>query len=649
MASATRSVRPISLGNVTIEDEFWRPFLRRNRVKTIEHQYEQLEETGTLENFRRARDAETGGFSGMWFQDSDAYKWLEAASYVLAGQEEPELRDRVEDVISLIAGAQRGDGYLNTYFDLEEPGKRWTNLHMMHELYCGGHLIEAAVAHYRATEEETLLDVACSFADHIADMFGDQLDGVPGHEGIELALVKLARATGDDRYLDLASYFVDLRGGDDRLAWELAHLDGIAGADADFASVGGSMPEIARSLWLDEDEYDGRYGQAHEPLREQAAVEGHAVRAMYLFAGAADVAMETNDEALLRALERLWENMTRRRMYVTGGIGPEAAHEGFTTDYDLPNESAYAETCAAIGSVFWNQRMFELTGEAKYAELIERTLYNAVLPGVSLDGTAFFYENPLASSGDHHRKGWFQCACCPPNLARLFASLGGYLYARDINDDRLYVSQYVGSDVSTSVRGVDVDLSVRTDLPLQGSVELVVEPNEPTAFELALRVPDWCERAMVSVNGTEYAVDDGTDYLTLDRTWDGDRVDVEFETSTVLLRAHPSVEADAGRVALKRGPLVYCAEETDNDRPLHQYELLESGSIETEYRGSLLNGVTLLTCEARAPDPSSWAGDLYARSEQTNAENASLTAVPYYAWDNRDSGRMQVWVRSGRA
>jgi len=349
---------PIAVGDVTVDDEFWSPWIERNREVTVEYQYDQLEASGTLENFRRVADGQEGGFQGMWFQDSVAYKWLEAASYELAMADDPDpdpdLRERVDEVVELVAGAQREDGYLNTYFQLVEPSKRWTNLHLMHELYCGGHLIEAAVAHYRATGERSLLDVGIAFADHVDEVFGDEIEGVPGHEEIELALARLYHVTGQQRYLDLAQYFVDLRGHDDRLAWETAHVEEIGGhAYADLpGGRGDELMDLAGNLFLEDGAYSGSYAQAHEPVREQETVEGHSVRAMYLFAAATDLAAETGDEALWDAMNRLWENMTTRRLYVTGGIGPEHDHEGFTEDYDLPNRTAYAETCAAIGSVF---------------------------------------------------------------------------------------------------------------------------------------------------------------------------------------------------------------------------------------------------------------------------------------------------------
>ena len=637
MSSQKATADGISLSEVAIDDDFWSPRRERNRDVTISYQYEQLEESGTLENFRRVDAGESGGFQGMWFQDTDAYKWIEAASYVLSQRDDPELEAKVDEVISLIADAQQPDGYLNTYFSLVEPENRWTNLHMMHELYCAGHLIEAAVAHYRATGKETLLEVAVDFADLVDDVFGDEVEGVPGHEEIELALLKLYRVTDETRYLDLAKYFIDLRGKEDRLAWEIDNPETLGGAEYE----DGEVISAARSVFTHEDgTYDGRYAQAHEPLREQETVEGHSVRAMYLFAAATDLAIETGEDELIEALEGLWTNMTTKRMYVTGGLGPEEAHEGFTTDYDLRND-AYAETCAAIGSVYWNQRLFELTGEAKYADLIERTLYNGFLAGVSLDGTEFFYENPLESDGDHHRKGWFTCACCPPNAARLLASLGEYVYGQ--RDSALYVNQYLGSTVSTTVDGATVELSQDSSLPWTGEVTIDVDAGG-ASVPIRLRIPEWAESSTVTVNGEELnAPSEG--YLEVDREWDDGRIELTFEQTVTQLEAHPEVAADAGRVALKRGPLVYCLEAVDNDRPLHQYEA-PSTSVSTEHRPDLLEGVTVIEGEASVPDQQGWDGELYRPADETARKRTEFTAIPYYAWDNREPGAMRVWIRS---
>ncbi|QLG27810.1 glycoside hydrolase family 127 protein [Halorarum halophilum] len=639
-------LRRLPLTAVTIDDDFWSPRREVNRDVTVDHQYEQLEAGGCLDNFRRAA-GDGGEFEGMWFEDSDAYKWIEAASYAQASEPTPERRERLDRVVSLVAAAQEPDGYLDTYFQLVEPDRKWTNLAMMHELYCAGHLIEAAVAHHEVTGGTSLLDVALALADHVDGVFGpDGRDGVPGHEGIELALVELSRVTGERRYLDLAEFFVDRRGApDSRLKWETLNLDEIAGsADVD---------EGTRSVFLDDDgAHDRRYAQDHAPLRQQSTAEGHAVRAMYLYSGATDLLLAgAGDEELREALERLWENVTTRRSYVTGGIGPERAHEGFTDDYDLPNATAYAETCAAVGSVMWNERMARLTGESRFVDALETALYNGFLAGVSLDGTEFFYENPLESDGDHHRAGWFDCACCPPNVARLLASLERYVYAA--GDGAAYVDLFVEGWADVDIGGTAVTLSQWTDYPWDGDVTVEVEAVDGSAgtaeFDLNLRLPGWCDDPSLAVNGDPVPIDATGGYATLDRKWRaGDTVALSLPMPVERLVAHPEVEADAGRVALRRGPLVYCLEGVDNDRPLHHLRVPTDSDVTAEFDEDLLGGVTVLSGDAVAPRVEEWADELYRPADDCEVESASFTAVPYYAWDNREASAMRVWVDAAK-
>jgi len=627
--------RPLPQEAVAVTDGFWGERRATNRDVTIRHQYDQLEESGCLDNFRRAAGDADGEFEGMWFADTDAYKWLEAASDAQRSDPDPERAERIDAVIELIAAAQAPDGYLDTYFQIEAPDGRWSNLNMMHELYCAGHLIEAATAHHRATGERSLLDVAVGVADLLCDVFGpDGRDGAPGHEEVELALVDLYRVTETERYLDLAEHFVDVRGTEaSRLRWEFEHLDEIAGPD--------DVKEGSTHVFLDDGDYDGQYAQDHAPLREQAAVQGHAVRAMYLFSAAADLLLEgRGDDALADALDRLWTNMTERRLYVTGGIGPAHGHEGFTEDYDLPNESAYAETCAAVGSVFWTHRLAQLDRDARYADLIERTLYNGFLAGVSTDGTEFFYVNPLASDGDHHREGWFECACCPPNVARLLASLEAYLYLRD--DDTLYVEQYVGSEAT--VDGATV--TQHSEFPWDETATFAFDAA--ASIDLALRVPSWAESVSVAVDGESVSTDREDGYTVLQRDFAaGDTVTVEFGMAPTTVAAHPDVDADAGRLALQRGPLVYCLEDADNDRPVGHLRLPADGDVRAE-SADALGGVTTLVGDARAPKMDGWARSLYRDVEDCEMAVAEFTAVPYYAWDNREDGAMRVWVPAAR-
>ena len=646
---ATAESLPIS--DVELDDDFWTPRVETNREVTIAHQYDQLEANGCLANFRRvAAAADPAGtdadFEGPMFVDSDAYKWLEAASYVLANRDDPDLRERVDAVVDLVADAQQDDGYLHTYFQLAEPEKKWTNLAVMHELYCAGHLFEAAVAHHRATGSDDLLEVATAFADHVDDVFGpDGRDGVPGHEEIELALVKLSRVTGETRYLDLAQYFLDARGQDPSpLADELANIDEIGGAT--FSHHGRTAAEGARDHFLRNGEYDGSYAQDHAPIREQATVEGHSVRAMYCFTGVTSLLQERGDEALWTAMDRLWENMTKQRMYVTGGIGSEHRHEGFTEDYDLPNDTAYAETCAAIGSVFWNRRLFELTADPKYTDLIERTLYSGFLAGVGASGDRFFYVNPLESDGDHRRKEWFYVACCPPNAARLLASLERYVYARGTDGSTLYVNQFVGGSVDTKLGDERVAFTQSTGAPWDGDVAVEFTHEDPVRFDLRVRVPEWATDVEAIVDGAPVEVSETDGYLSVEREWDsGDELAVSFDRSVEVLAADPRVRADAGRVALRWGPLVYCVEDADHEAPVESLAV-DPGSLdpEPEHDPDLLGGVTVLRGEGTATDPDSWEGTLYRPVDAVERTETEVVAVPYYAWGNREAGSMTVWV-----
>lgn len=644
-------ITPVHQWDVTIDDSFWSPYLERVRETMLDYQYDQLETSGCLENFRAAAGRGDAEFQGMWFVDTDAYKWIEAASYVLETGESAELRERVDEVVELIAEAQADDGYLDTWITLEYPDRRWTNLSMGHELYCAGHLIEAAVAHYRATGDERLLNVATAFADLIDDVFGPEgRTGTPGHEEVELALVRLFRVTDDERYLDLATFFVERRGRGD-LEAEFENTEGRAGSEG--------MWDGTRGALFDGDEYDGSYAQDHAPVREQATTEGHSVRATYLYAAMADLVIETGDAELFAALSSLWENMTERRTYVTGGIGSTHEGERFTEDYHLPNETSYAETCASVGSIFWNHRMFQLTGEARFPELVERTLYNAFLAGVSLDLTEFFYANAHEVGPDGHalsatddsrfsneRQGWFECACCPPNAARLLTSLGGYLYARS-DEPAVYVNQFVGSEASLVVDDADVTLRQETSFPWDGDVTLTTDVDDPVEFALRVRVPEWSRDVSVSVDGASVPVDTSGDYLAVEREWaDGDELALEFGMRPERLVAHPSVDDDRGKIALRRGPLVYCLEGVDHDRPLHHYAIDDESAIEVTRRPDLLRGVTTLEGTAAVPDREEWMDSLYRRAEDTSRTDATFTAIPCYAWANRTPGEMRVWLES---
>jgi uncharacterized protein len=614
-------LRPVPLTAVALTDDFWAPRRAINRSVTIPSQYQLCEETGRIDNFRRAAGAIDGSFQGIYFNDSDVYKWLEAAAWALAEAPDPAIEQLIESTIATIAAAQRPDGYLNTFFALERADERWTN-HDLHEMYCAGHLFQAAVAHYRATGKTSLLDVAGRFADHICDTFGPEEQGkrfgADGHPEIELALVELFRATGERRYLDQAEYFVDARGYG-RLGKPYGHR----------------RPE---------------YHQDHQPLREMDTLVGHAVRALYLNAGAADLHAETGEAALRTALERMWQAMTSRLMYVNGGLGARYEGEAFGVDYELPNARAYTETCAAIGSVMWSWRMLMLDGDARYADLIENTLYNAVLPGLSLAGDLYFYQNPLADAGTHRREPWFGTACCPPNVARTLAALPGYFYS--ISDRGIWTHLYgVNTARIPLADGQVVELAQQTRYPWDG--ELAIEIRGAGEFSLYLRIPAWCESsAALSVNDQPQPVTLAPgSYAELRRAWaPGDRVRLQLPMPVRQVECHPYVTENAGRVALTRGPLLYCVEAIDHPGiDLRDLALPDGAALAPMERPDLLGGVVTLEGDAELASPEAWHGQLYraAGGAETQSAQRSLPmrAVPYYAWGNREPGQMRVWLR----
>ena len=633
-AATTFAWRPAPLAAVVIDDSFWSPRRRVNREQTIPFQYAQCQDTGRIDALRLTwRPGDQPVPHPFW--DSDVAKWIEAASYSLATHPDPALDAQVDAVIALLASAQQPDGYLNTYFTLVRPEDRWTDLRDAHELYCAGHLIEAGVAHFQATGKRSLLAVVQRYADYIATVFGrapGQKRGYCGHEEIELALVKLYRATGEDRYLRLAQYFVDERGTQPYYFDQEAETRGTPGYFEGHRSHG--HLRAARE-----------YNQAHLPVREQTEVVGHAVRAMYLTTAMADLAGETGDPTLRDACRRLWDHLCARRLYLTGGIGSAAQNEGFSGDYDLPNESAYAETCAAIGLVFWAHRMVQLEADGRYADVLEQALYNGVLSGVSLDGTRFFYENPLASPGGVSRKPWFGVACCPPNLARLLASLGQYIYSA--NQSAVAVHLYVQGSARFTVHDQEVTVRQETEYPWDGTVRLIVSPRRPVEFALYLRWPGWCREVAVRINGeiVDPAGQIERGYLRLARVWsDGDTVELRMAMPVERVYAHPLVRADVGAVALQRGPLVYCLEEIDNLAPLERVALPPEAPLTAQIEPDLLGGTVIIRGEGRVLDEQGWGDTLY-RHEPSMTRPATLTAVPYHTWNNRGAGRMCVWIR----
>ncbi len=537
------------------------------------------------------------------YNDSDVYKVLEGVAYTLADRRDPELEKRADAIIDLIAAAQLPDGYLDTYYTLVEPQNRWKNVQFGHELYCAGHLIEAAVAYEQATGKHKLLDVARKLADHIDSVFGpDKRHETSGHEEIELALVKLYRTTKEKRYLKLALFFLDQRG----------RADG-------------------RKLF-------GEYAQDTKPIREQTEVVGHAVRAMYLYCAMADAAALTGDEGLLNALDKIWHDVTERKMYVTGGIGPSGGNEGFTFPYDLPNDSAYCETCAAVGMGLWNHRLFLMSGDGKYADVLEREAYNGLISGVSLSGDRFFYVNPLGSTGGHHRVPWFGTSCCPTNIVRYIPAMGERVYAQ--KGDAVWTVLYMGNTAELSLPSGKVKLTEETKYPWEGDVAITVEPEKPFAFDLNLRVPGWCKgEPAVAVNGEKLSgLKPDKGYLHISRTWKaGDVVCLGLPMPVERVYADPHVQADEGRVALQRGPVVYCLEGVDNDGQGRNFVLPKDAKLKATFDKDLLGGVVVIDGEGEAVAGLDGEGKPVVRP-------VTFRAVPYSTWDNRKPGPMAVWL-----
>jgi DUF1680 family protein len=613
---------------VTIEGGLWAARQATNRQLALPHGLRMLEAAGNLDNLRIAAGRSTGRYRGPVFMDSDVYKWLEAAAYEVARVPGDALRSTIDTTIELVGAAQGADGYLNSHYQVAEPGRRWTDFAQGHELYCAGHLFQAAVAHRRATGDDGLLRIARRFAECIDAVFGPgRRAATPGHPEIEMGLVELYRETGERRYLDLARFFVDQRG------------RGLLGPGRFNSSA---------------------YYQDRVPVREASEVEGHAVRATYLATGVADLYLETGDPALLAALNRQWDDLVRHKLYVTGGIGARHLAEALGQPYELPSELAYSETCAAIGSIMWSWRMLLATGESRFADLIERTLYNALLGGVSLDGQRYFYVNPLASNGADERlsrggcrrKEWHLVACCPPNVMRLVASLGHYVATRDPSG--LQIHQYGSARIVTELgSGSTVALRMETAYPWEGRIRLAIEEGSGVPWTLGLRVPGWCRGVAVRLDDREVEVTpDASGYLRLDRAWArGDSVELDLAMEPRLVEAHPWIEATRGRVAIERGPLVYCLEQADHPgAPVADLEIDPAAPLTSRWDGDLLGGVAVVRASGFQVDTASWHHQLYRPARPGPAaarQRVELTAIPYYAWANREPGAMRVWIPRG--
>ncbi|MFX3633958.1 MAG: glycoside hydrolase family 127 protein [Candidatus Pristimantibacillus sp.] len=645
----------IPLKKIKIQDDFWSPYISLVREVVVPYQWEALndriegsEPSHAIQNFKIAAGLEKGSFYGMVFQDSDVAKWLEAVGYLLELKPDTELEKVADEVIDIIAKAQHADGYLNTYFTLKEPEGRWTNLAECHELYCAGHLIEAAVAYYQATEKNKLLQVACRLADCIDEAFGPEdgkIKGYDGHQEIELALVKLYHATDNARYLQLAKFFLDERG-------QNPHF-----YDIEYDKRNGQthFPLLRMAK-------DRSYSQAHLPIRMQQTAEGHAVRVVYMCTGMADVAAETKDRPLLAACHALWRNIVSKRMYITGAIGSMSFGESFSLDYDLPSDTAYAETCASIGLIFFARRMLQIEAKGEYADVLERALYNTVIGGMSRDGKRFFYVNPLEvwpeANGKnrnldhvkHQRQRWFGCACCPPNIARLLASLGFYIYS--FREETLYIHLYIGSHIIMELAGQKVQVIQHSELPWEGNVRFELVMDRSARFTLALRFPSWCDTAEILINDTphllnETSIIDG--YMYINRQWDSkDIVHLMLPMKIKVMKGNPLIRETVGKMALQRGPIVYCMEEADNGSHLHQLIIAKDSEGQTSFHPELLHGLQMIEMPAFRIRGEHWGDQLYLANAGDLLEQTTAKFIPYFAWANREPGEMRVWVNEQR-
>lgn len=627
---------PLPLSKSIIEGGFWGHYQQLVHESTLDAIYHQLETRGPLDALRLNWQPGMPNTPHIYWE-SDVAKWLEAASYTLGRFPDPALEAQVDTVIELLASAQQPDGYLNSYYTVVEPDKSFTNLRDQHELYCAGHLIEAAVAHHEATGKDTLLNVMLRYADLIDTTFGpndDQKHGYPGHEEIELALLRLHRTTGDERYFKLSQYFIEQRG-------QQPHY-----FDEEAFARGGDPSDYRHGSY--------EYNQSHLPIREHTHAVGHAVRATYLYTAVTELAIATGDEELAGVLKRVADSLIQRRMYITGGIGSVRQNEGFTRDYDLPNDTGYAETCAAIGLFFWMYRMVNLTGDSYYANVMERALYNGILSGLSLDGKRFFYENLLAVTRGtektrfppYHRHEWFSVACCPPNISRLIASLNSYLYSQ--GDNEIMVHLYAPGTAQFTIGNQTVTVHQQTNYPWDGNIQLRIELANPAEFSVRLRIPDWCHTYTLHANGEPYNTVSSQGYVSIQREWqNGDTIALSLDMPVERVYAHPLVSANRGRVALQRGPLVYCLEGVDNGEQVDTIVLPREAELKAHFEPDLLGGVVVIEADAlRAVIPESVDGIPYYQTEPQYA-HFHIRAIPYYAWDNRAEGDLLVWIREG--
>lgn len=635
----------ISLNNITIEDAFWNKYTKLVTKEIIPYQWKALndevkdaEPSYCISNFKVAAGLQEGTFHGWVFQDTDLAKWMEAVAYSLSYEPNSELEKLADEAIDLIGKAQEENGYLNTHFSILTPGKQFCNLKEGHELYTSGHMIEAAVAYYKVTGKDKFLKIMQKNADLICEVFHTERyqNAVPGHEEIELALVKLYEVTGEEKYLAMAKDFVERRG------TEPNYL------------VDEHTKEWFVDVWHDPNPYLTPYGQAHKPVREQDTAEGHAVRATYLYCAMADLAYAYADESLFHACEKLYENMTEKRMYLTGGIGSSGTLERFTTDYDLPNDTNYSESCASIGLALFCRRMAQITGDAKYVDTMELALMNTVLSGIAMDGKSFFYVNPLevwpancmpATDKNHIksiRQKWFGCACCPPNITRTLASLGEYVCF--LEKESIWLNLFTGGTIHATIKEKSVDLHLTTNFPWEGKVEIAVDAKEEVNGTICIRIPSYARNVALTIDGAAVAITVEKGYAHLKADWKSQKIVLTFDMPAQFVYANPQVRADAGKVAVVKGPIVYYLEQEDNGENLSNLFVDVTKPIR-ETKDKMLGGTLKLTAQGKRMRAKEWQGNCLYGTVPVGFEETELTLVPYCYWGNRTPGEMAVWMK----
>ena len=642
----------VSFENVNINDNFWSKRQQINREISIHHQHQMLEGDFHIDNFRVASGLKKGVQRGEFYFDSDLYKWLEAACYILNSYNDPGLEIKVNEVVDLIKKSQTEDGYINTFYSTRFIGKRFTNIYLMHELYCAGHLIQAAIAHHHATKSQVMIKVAIKFANLLVSLYlGGKRKGVPGHEEIEMALIALYRITENSNYLKLAEEFINRRGNvsnfktysvnqylnmlftlilakkkNHEFHSSIARENTIKEEESEVVEWTSNLT-LKSQLLLFKESLNGAFIQSNVPVREIFEPVGHAVRAMYLFCGMADLYSETGDKTLLKALRRVWLKMVKARMYITGGIGSEKGTEGFKKDFALKNKDSYSETCAAIGNMMWNLRMLQITGNCKYADLIEKLIYNAMLVGQSINGKEYTYNNPLISHGMDLRSEWFRCACCPPNVARIISSLGNFIYSTSVKG--IWIHQYIGNEANIELDSNLIKIIAKSELPWKGKVNIKLKLSKSQKFSLFLRIPDWSYDTDLNINGQKHSnVINNGKYIEILRNWlDNDEIDLAFKMIPTFVESDQRIKGNRNRVAIANGPLIYCFEHKDNKNvDIFKAVISKNQGLTVIFETEMLGGINIIT--------------------GTTSNGSKITAIPYFTWNNRGPNNMQIWQLS---